>query len=100
MQKAKISKFTTLASNHMQTFLQKSVNPIHTSRYVCNFVRFRLLKTPDNQKMSNRIKLHAQAVSMHLHNAHIKITANQTDVVDGSCGQKCHSGSELAEVWV
>ncbi len=50
--------------------------------------------------MSNRIKLHAQAVGMRLHNARIKITANQTSVVDGSCGQKCHSGSELAEVWV
>ena len=50
--------------------------------------------------MSGRIQLHAQAVGMRLHNAHIKITANQTDVVDGSCGQKCHSDSELAEVWV
>ena len=50
--------------------------------------------------MSNRIKLHAQAVGMRLHNAHIKITANQTSVVDGSCGHKCHSDSDLAEVWV
>ena len=50
--------------------------------------------------MSNRVKLHAQAVGMRLHNAHIKITANQMSVVVGSCGQKPHSDSELAEVWV